>query len=85
MDAFAIAKLVAGVVGSVCGGSTVGIVLKQLVPEGLSVADKVAVAIGSAAIGGVVGSACAKDIRETMDTAKEVVDKCKNKTANQEA
>lgn len=67
MNGFAIAKTVGGVIGTIAGGQTVNVALKALTPENLSIANKVAVGIGGALMGGIVGSACGKYVEDFVD------------------
>lgn len=72
MNGFAIAKLVGGIVGSVCGGTTANIIIKELIPEGLTVAQKVMVTIGGAAACGAVAEVCSKEIKSTIGSVEEL-------------
>ena len=71
-------KIAGEIVGSIAGSGTVGIIIGQLIPEGLSTIKKVEVLIGTGLLGGIAGAACGKYMRKQIETVGNFIEDIKD-------
>ena len=70
---FEMVKVVGNLVGSVAGGSTVGIIVKQFIPASASALQKAEMIVGGTLIGGVVGIECGKYAEQMIVNIEQFV------------
>ena len=66
-------KVVGNLVGSVAGGGTVGVILRQFIPASASALQKAEMIVGGTLIGGVVGIECGKYVEQMIGNVEEFV------------